>query len=907
MSEFSFEILGEEQANKDIKKNQEQEFNGFVVGGDELLEHDAKVNQNAPLDYKFNYNFDEVKAMELGHELMAPKQEEMVLHVHHQVMHAPKSMSERIFKTNQDTAALGSKSFKSNTDYKRERNARITAAKKIHKNATAYTLEMSEHIKTLQKERSERDLEQKINVDNNDVMLSRLEKINFNPQMFYGANIRQNFAYYMSIVYDYQDLKKSLDESVLDLDEENKQKDRFRNIKDVMEAFVTRMKVFCESNMIHLDGTALGKKERPARLNLENVKQWSELTGKYENERKTKYDISKEELNLDEEAFHQEGYQNEEIISLVDVEELVSPTLRIKNINKIRYALSTLDSTINTQLQFYKDNSAQLNERNNPELYNQWLGDLAMLRRQKTLYMSYFILANREYDYCKAKASGNLDDADDMDELAKKAKEAWDDLCIVESAFHKETASRRKVKATHSIMEVSAGEAMMTDSDMKSMEYREKLYDYHSNIVDIVSGQERLRKNQRTMSKDSIKSLKSLGEALDKYTKNDMYTAGKETERDYLINVYEKIKRAKRYNPDGEGANIISKIESYLRNMSDGSLSVPEGAQVLDASLHEPKNSGAKSGGWKRNALLTSISYFKDMKDVPLFAHEPTANDIQQKMVTNCYMVSAITSIVELSPSIIKNALKDNGDGTATVRLYQEQNGKMEPVYVKVKKSVPKVFGADMASSGALWMQMIEKAVAVVGMKKRGVLAKGYRGLWYDSGAVLISMLTGAPYDQVDGTKDMKTTTEDERKLKFERIMNWKQEKKVYTCGSHAYAKHVQPGHAYAIIGARYENGQRILRLRNPYSQASTVYDYGKDAETLTKKGHLDFMGSPDENFGQFDIKWEDFWEDFTGININDMSGVIDNKQEEEPQVNEEVEIRNDISIDYDDNDEDDF
>lgn len=870
------------QVNKPLVNIQKQrEFDGFEVDDDVPVVEVKQKNANN-IEYKFEMQFDKVAAMDLSTQVMEVEERNLKLKLNRQVMHAPKHMAERIYETNQDTAALGSKSFKSNKQYKAERNKRISDAKKKHKKATAYTLEVVETIETLKKQRAEKADKQPDDDGRNDQILTRLEKVEFTPQMFYGANIRQNFAYYMSLVYDYKELSNSIKEQDINPDEDNTQYDRYRSLTDVMDAFINRMRVYCESNMIHLDGTALGKKERPATLKLDDVKSWTALTDSYEQKRKSSYDLSKAELDLA--MPEQEVYKNEDEVKIIDVTTLATPMSRIKNINKIRFTISSVEATINKMVEFYTANRVEFNSTSAPEMYAQWLNDLDRLRRQKTLYMSYYILAYREYEYLKAKTGDDLDDAENIDELAAKAKEAWQDMCIVETSLEQYNSQRTNVRRSRSVDIVSAGEAMMNDSTMKSMAAREPLYDYQSSIATLVSSQERLKKADRTLSKDAIKSLKKLSEALRKYAINDMYKAGKESERDYLIDVYSKIKKAKRYNTAGQGAELVNQVESCLRNMSDGNLEVPKGAQIIDGTRKGAlKNRGPQNDGWVRNAFLTGVDYFKDMSDVPLFAHEPTVNDVQQKMVTNCYMCSAVSSVIELDPSIIKNAIKDNGDGTATVRLYKKnRDKKYEPVYVRVKKSIPKVFGADLASTGALWMQMLEKAIAVVGMEQRGGEAFGYRALWYNSGDKLIAMLTGAKGYQMGGETDLDKISDDEKRFTFERIMNWKNEKKIYTCGSHHDAKLVQPGHAYAIIGARIENGEKIIRLRNPYSHASSVYDYGKDAETLTKKGHLDFMGSPDDNYGIFDLKWDDFTKEFSSININDLSGVLGEEVEEE-------------------------
>ena len=81
-----------------------------------------------------------------------------------------------------------------------------------------------------------------------------------------------------------------------------------------------------------------------------------------------------------------------------------------------------------------------------------------------------------------------------------------------------------------------------------------------------------------------------------------------------------------------------------------------------------------------------------------------------------------------------------------TVRLYKESKrmgAPRVPVFVRVPKRVPKLaMGGEILSSGALWMQLIERACAQVGMFREGRF--GYQSLWYGKGDEWLSILTGA-------------------------------------------------------------------------------------------------------------------------------------------------------------------
>lgn len=117
-----------------------------------------------------------------------------------------------------------------------------------------------------------------------------------------------------------------------------------------------------------------------------------------------------------------------------------------------------------------------------------------------------------------------------------------------------------------------------------------------------------------------------------------------------------------------------------------------------------------------------------DKTNQPLFPHEPSPSDVKQGRVGDCYLLAALASIAASNPDAIKECMKDNGDGSVTVRLFFEKkefalsNGhelssEVQPYYVTVKKEVPSIFFGsrsieDPYAKRAFWVQIIEKAYA---------------------------------------------------------------------------------------------------------------------------------------------------------------------------------------------------
>ena len=110
----------------------------------------------------------------------------------------------------------------------------------------------------------------------------------------------------------------------------------------------------------------------------------------------------------------------------------------------------------------------------------------------------------------------------------------------------------------------------------------------------------------------------------------------------------------------------------------------------------------------------------------PLFLHKPSPADIHQSPIFgDCYLLATLLALInspQYGPNFIMNMMKDNNDGTVTVRLYKfstndpneydypEGIKSLHPVFVKVAKR-----GLNLANANALWVNAIEQAYAIIG------------------------------------------------------------------------------------------------------------------------------------------------------------------------------------------------
>lgn len=116
--------------------------------------------------------------------------------------------------------------------------------------------------------------------------------------------------------------------------------------------------------------------------------------------------------------------------------------------------------------------------------------------------------------------------------------------------------------------------------------------------------------------------------------------------------------------------------------------------------------------------LSFNNEHFRRRTDV-LFprAHSPSLEEIKQCRIPNCFLLAAIQAILNHpnGQAFIRGMMRQNDDGTTTVRLYDPET--FEPQYIRVENSViVDSFGA-LNGHEALWVHVLEKAFAARGQK----------------------------------------------------------------------------------------------------------------------------------------------------------------------------------------------
>jgi hypothetical protein len=202
--------------------------------------------------------------------------------------------------------------------------------------------------------------------------------------------------------------------------------------------------------------------------------------------------------------------------------------------------------------------------------------------------------------------------------------------------------------------------------------------------------------------------------------------------------------------------------------------------------------------------------------------------DINQGNLGDCFLLSSIGEIARVDPALIKHAIKDNGDGTFTVTLYEREGGFWggvksafgHPSFQQVQVTVDGNFPAggsvnsgatqDVVAGGKkeIWVQVLEKAYA----KLHG----GYSGI-NDGGSPTdaIEALTGEKADEKStgglfggiSQKDLLAAFNAGKPI----VMNTPDTKKQLPFN-------LVPDHAYMLEDISVDaNGKAQIKLRNPW------------------------------------------------------------------------------------------
>jgi hypothetical protein len=211
-------------------------------------------------------------------------------------------------------------------------------------------------------------------------------------------------------------------------------------------------------------------------------------------------------------------------------------------------------------------------------------------------------------------------------------------------------------------------------------------------------------------------------------------------------------------------------------------------SKAVGAALADPKDAGA----------TTKVTG-------SLWGTGPTAADVNQGGVGDCYFLSSLAAFAGVNPSVLTESAVDMGDGTYVVRFY---NGS-QPVYVRVSNDLSTgPYGgyeyAHPGASGDLWAPIMEKAFAYfnTGANSYNSLNGGWMGDVYSqlgvrNSSFRLSMSESSFYNMV--SSDLA------RGL-------------AVTVGTYTYAPDLVGSHGYTLVSAYLDaSGVSHYIVRNPW------------------------------------------------------------------------------------------
>jgi hypothetical protein len=150
--------------------------------------------------------------------------------------------------------------------------------------------------------------------------------------------------------------------------------------------------------------------------------------------------------------------------------------------------------------------------------------------------------------------------------------------------------------------------------------------------------------------------------------------------------------------------------------------------------------------GYVRSNRVKKDQKYKPITE-PLFTKKPSVDDIHQGNLGDCYFLAGLMSVVDKNPDYIQSLMKDNGDGTITVKLFDydtESRSSTEKYYTIQKTTLVSNDGRVEHSEEVPWVEIMEKAWAALrSERKTREFAKK------DSGGVTAKELSKSSYSMV--------------------------------------------------------------------------------------------------------------------------------------------------------------
>ncbi|VDI46453.1 calpain-15 [Mytilus galloprovincialis] len=317
---------------------------------------------------------------------------------------------------------------------------------------------------------------------------------------------------------------------------------------------------------------------------------------------------------------------------------------------------------------------------------------------------------------------------------------------------------------------------------------------------------------------------------------------------------------------EAEWAKIVLNCKQDKINFTDKEF------PPTDYSLFKNPPPGGSNIKWLR---------LKDVKDVegkgPIdwkVYDKPTANDIMQGEIGNCWFICALAVVAERQKLVERIVVTKDycPEGAYVVRLCKDGIWKTVVLDDHFPVDQHKRLKYSKARRGQLWVPLIEKAAA----KMHGC----YQALGSGRTVESLSLLTGEPCEHLSLNDKIDFSKTIDNMLIWSRLTHAR-DCRYLMCTScetkdgftHDYCKSLGliTGHAYSLLDVYdMDTGEKLLKIRNPWGSESWKGDWSDSSPKWQKvKPEVKQRLKPDGNkHGIFWIEFKDFRKHFGDVDI---------------------------------------
>ncbi|MCX7125203.1 MAG: C2 family cysteine protease [Gammaproteobacteria bacterium] len=300
--------------------------------------------------------------------------------------------------------------------------------------------------------------------------------------------------------------------------------------------------------------------------------------------------------------------------------------------------------------------------------------------------------------------------------------------------------------------------------------------------------------------------------------------------------------------------------------------------------------------------------FFRRTTD-PLFptSESPNLSEIQQFQIPDCALLATVQGILNHpnGAAFIRGMMRDNFDGTTTVRFFNPKTYKAE--YYTVSNSIAYEQSGKLSKHLALWIHVLEKAFAARGFESENI-AKNNASIAYvysnglSANFSAVSLLGSAGLTHLFGSEAKQLLPANQERdyfsraysvlehSEFDRIQCALAGGSLITASCAVDDAGLLSGHAYTVMGVEKKvldykdesSGEKkskesyFIRLRNPWGRFGRDYSQYKNTVILKAK--------ETEN-REFLIELKDFYRCFSDIHISDTVNLLFQKEAEKQKL----------------------